>query len=367
MAKREDLRLDRLVEHLPAGVLVLDRYGRVLLLNPSAAGVLQLDPARIAGSALRSLEEYRGSIALQEIESLCQRLWEGEAEGTAAVVLRNTEDVLESYLFEGCKAPVVDGTSVALVLIHRTTPSGGSGEIRVEAHTTARLAAALAHEIRNPLSSIKGAAQYLRRNREGDPALTEFLDIILEEVDAMNRVTTDFLEFSDRNQPTASYVNRIDVVLQRTLRLLAPSFAEKGIKVVQELDPNISEVLMEFAQLEQVLRNIIINAIQAMPDGGSLLVATKQDFSRRQPEVAISIQDTGVGIPAEQMKHIFERSFTTKPKGAGLGLAIVREIVDNLGGRLQVESRPGAGTTFTLVLPATQTFAQGGSGAAGEG
>jgi signal transduction histidine kinase len=219
----------------------------------------------------------------------------------------------------------------------------------------------LAHEIRNPLSSIKGAAQFLLRDRPHDPALQEFLAIILEEVDVMNRVTTDFLEFSHRSQPTASYVNRVDVVLQRTLRLLAPNFKEREVRVLQDVDPNISEVLMESIQLEQVLRNIILNALEAMPEGGTLTIISRQDFSRRQPEVAISIRDTGQGIPSDQVKRIFDRSFTTKTRGAGIGLSIVREIVDNHGGRIQVDSQIGAGTTFTLYLPATRTFARSSS------
>lgn len=342
-----------LLTSLPAGIFLQDKQGQVVFLNKTAERILQVSGEELIDNKLRESAMFRESIALQEIESLCQRVWNGEESARVPIMLRNSDGELKGFRFHAVKSIWKEIVPVILILIHENPSGNGIGLEGV--HTTARLAASLAHEIRNPLSSIKSAAQYLRRTRPDDEALLEFLDIILEEADAMNRVTTDFLEFSQENAPTESYVNRIDVVILRILRLLSPSFNEKNIRVVQNLDPNISEVLMESTQLEQVLRNIILNALEAMPKGGTLTVSTQQQ-SKDQPEVGIRIHDTGRGVPKDQIKRIFDRSFTTKRGGAGLGLSIVREIIDNHGGRVQVDSEQGSGTTFTLYLPATQTF-----------
>ncbi|HEY3298416.1 MAG TPA: GAF domain-containing protein [Armatimonadota bacterium] len=209
-----------------------------------------------------------------------------------------------------------------------------------------QLAANIAHEIRNPLSSIKGAAQFMKGEDSDSAAVREFLDIIIEEVNVLNKITTEFLDYA---RPSNLSLTEVDIneVIQRTLQLLQPEIAKHGIDVVQHFGQRLPQIMADGRQLDQVFRNIILNAQQAMTDGGRLSVITRT--SRRG--VSVIVEDTGVGIPEDQIDQIFQPFFTTKTKGTGIGLAIVDKIVDKHGGDISVRSIPGRGTRFHVYLP----------------
>ena len=210
-----------------------------------------------------------------------------------------------------------------------------------------QLAASIAHELRNPLSSIKGAAQFLLKEYEDSGPLSEFLGIIVDEVNGLNRLTTEFLEFARPMELELKPIS-VNAVVERTLQLMSVHITDNNVVVSQKLSDPVNEVHADAKQLEQVLRNVIINALQAMPGGGSLTLETGSTASGG---AYLSVSDTGIGIAPEKLDRIFQPFFTTKTKGTGLGLSVVHKIVENHGGRIEVTSEPDKGSVFKILLP----------------
>ena len=220
------------------------------------------------------------------------------------------------------------------------------------------MAAGLAHEIRNPLGSIKASAQYLAETSEQPDDRAEFLGIIVDEVDRLNRVVGSFLDYARpaHADPEPIFVNS---AVQLTLQFLRPECDSANVSLHVTMDPDLPKVRIDIEHLRQVLINLVQNAVQAMPNGGDIHVETRtQDGFRPGGEprrwVQISVRDTGPGIPAALLPNLFVPFVTTKQQGTGLGLAISQRIVSEAGGRIDVRSREGYGTTFTLLLPAAR-------------
>ena len=224
-----------------------------------------------------------------------------------------------------------------------------------------QLSGGVAHELRNPLGAISNAAYFLNLALEDpDPEIKETLDILKNEVRTSDKIISSLLDVARAKPPVWREIDVNDVVRAALSRTAVP----ESIQVVSQLDEALPIILADPDQLSQVFGNIIINGIQAMPEGGRLVVKTlaSSDFSELsravepseapEPEwVAVSIADTGAGIPEENLEQIFEPLFTTKPKGIGLGLAIVKTMVEGHGGAIEVESEVGKGSTFTVRLP----------------
>lgn len=229
-----------------------------------------------------------------------------------------------------------------------------------------QMAAGLAHEIRNPLSAIKGAAQLLKdqpqtlntlvNNVSPSHDLTgesdEYIDIIVEEVNRLDRVVSQFLGYArpDRGERQTLSIN--DVV-HKTIQLLIPQSGEVEIKT--DLASDLAQVRADPEQLRQVFLNLGINAIQAMQGKGTLLVVTRGHQTSKPGEVTplveICFQDTGIGIPPEAIQDIFIPFYTTKEGGTGLGLPICQRIIENHKGTIEVRSQPGRGSAFSVLLP----------------
>jgi signal transduction histidine kinase len=222
-----------------------------------------------------------------------------------------------------------------------------------------QMAAGLAHEIKNPLGAIKGAAQLLSDAQSAahlGPPEHEFLGIILEEVERLDRVVGSVLDYA---RPSKADIGAIDVntVVKGTLKLLASDRAEVS-DARMDLEPDLPRVRADAEQLRQVLINLIRNASQAMGLGGTVYVNTRKREERhpggREPTtfVEIAVRDEGPGIAPQVMKNLFVPFVTTKDRGTGLGLAISQRVVAEVGGRIDVATRPGLGSTFTVILPA---------------
>lgn len=213
--------------------------------------------------------------------------------------------------------------------------------------TLGEMAAVLAHEIRNPLGSIRGTAEILRDDyKPGDPK-HEFIEIQIKETERLNRVVEDFLHMA-RPQPVDMQLCPIQEELETIVTLVSHEARERQIKLVMQ-PPTVPVIIKaDGEKLRQAFLNIIINALQATPLGGSVIISTKV---YRTALCEIRFRDTGPGIDTETLDKIFEPFFTTKPDGTGLGLAITRKIIESHSGTLLVESEPGNGTTVIVRLP----------------
>jgi len=216
-----------------------------------------------------------------------------------------------------------------------------------------QMAAGLAHEVKNPLGAIKGAAQLLGEPGDGkelDESTREFLGIILEEVDRLDRVVRSVLDYG---RPSKGNPGTFDAnaAVKRTLQVLASS-REQATRLVLRTEEDLPPVRADEEQLRQVLMNLVKNAEEAMGGTGEVVVATRRRLAPTGPGyVEIAVQDSGRGIPKEVLEHLFVPFFTTKPRGTGLGLAISQRMVEAMGGRIEVTSDPGSGSVFTVVLP----------------
>jgi two-component system, NtrC family, sensor histidine kinase HydH len=219
------------------------------------------------------------------------------------------------------------------------------------------MSAGLAHEIRNPLAAIKGAIQYLdpKKLPEED---REFLEIMIEEVNRLNGVVSQFLDYS-RPLKTLMAPGDVNDIVGRTFKLLH-SRPPPGVAVELDLADGLPRVMCEPEQLKQVFLNLALNAFEAMPSGGRLLVSTRvardelsfwREGARRSDLVEIRFRDSGPGIPDDARENIFVPFYTTKEKGTGLGLAICQRLVKAHGGSIGVRSATGEGAEFLIALP----------------
>ncbi|MED3564382.1 PAS domain S-box protein, partial [Bacillus xiapuensis] len=209
-----------------------------------------------------------------------------------------------------------------------------------------QLAAGVAHEIRNPLTSMRGYAEFLQLD-EKDPDRLEFLNIILDEIERVNTIVEDFMVLA---KPKAVELEERNVipVIKNVVSLLEFEARKKNVRLHFDCDQEIIQIECDENRLKQVFLNFIKNGIEAMPNGGELYVKTLI----HENNVQISIQDTGVGIPKEKLKNLGEPFFTTKKNGNGLGLMVSFKIIESHNGKVFVESEPNKGTTFNILLPA---------------
>jgi hypothetical protein len=215
------------------------------------------------------------------------------------------------------------------------------------------MSAGIAHEIKNPLAAISGAITVLASDFPADDPRREVVAKVLEQIARLDRVTTDLLYFGKPGKPSFTWVD-VNDLLKNTLFFVAQHPEARNVHQVQELTRNLPPVWVDEKQLQQVFFNIIINAIQAMKNGGTLLINTEQRQIGDQQVVLVMIGDSGPGIPPDDLERIFTPFFTTKTQGTGLGLAICRQLVEYQGGKIKVVSRLGEGTRVTIELPVTQ-------------
>ncbi len=214
------------------------------------------------------------------------------------------------------------------------------------------LAAGVAHELNNPLTSVLGFAELLLRNPAVDDATRRDVEVIAREAWRARDIVRNLLDFARQNKPQRLPTD-VNQILRQTLDLVRRHVEKSGITVAEDYAPDLGLLTLDVGQMKQVFLNLITNATHAMPKGGSLSLRT----ARVGDEVAIAVSDTGVGIPPEALDHIFEPFFTTKEigQGTGLGLSISLGIVEEHGGRITVESRVAeagsSGSTFTVWLP----------------
>ena len=217
--------------------------------------------------------------------------------------------------------------------------------------TIGELSASIAHEVRNPLGSIRGTAEILKDNfRPGDRNY-EFFEILLKETARLNRVVEDFLRLA---KPKPAVISDCDVLKELENVITLVSAEARNRKVHLEIKPTVLPIILgDREKLRQAFLNLILNGLQATPPGGRIMISVSSvnKGADGAEMVLIEFADTGMGIPAGEIDKVFEPFFTTKEEGTGLGLATTRKIVEKHGGRIEVESELGQGAVFRIFLP----------------
>ena len=336
---------DNLVHNMPIGLLAIDADERIASFNQAAESVLRLSSNSAMGKRPteilpQPLSEFfnqlktRQGLINKELDCPVKdgKIIPLEVVGTS---LKEEDDPAVSWVILFRDLTEIQHLKKEIARTQRLASIG-------------RLAAGVAHEIRNPLSSIKGFATYFKERYREIPEDHKTAEIMIQEVERLDRVIGQLLEFArpmNIHKKTAS----LEDVIKDSLKMVEAEAHQKGIKVAFSSDPQTKEVRIDTDRIRQVLLNLYLNAIAAMESGGALSVELRQDDDAGRFWIIVS--DSGTGIKHEDLPHLFDPYFTTKPSGTGLGLAIVHKIIESHGGEVSVESRYGEGATVTIRLP----------------
>jgi two-component system, NtrC family, nitrogen regulation sensor histidine kinase GlnL len=345
---------------LPDAVIAVDTALAVVFWNSAAEVLTGRSSRRATGRVLKDVFPPESSIVRRLGETIATGESRSEPEGVVDTVENRQVPVgiVTAPLFGR------DGTVEAAVAVLRDLSRIRQLEEEVRRGETlaaaGRMAVGLAHEVRNPLAAIRGAVQLLARELGRESRLTEYTEVLLSEVDRVNRIIEMLLDLSRPVQLRLVPLN-LHQLLERVALLGEETAREKGVTIVRRYDPSLPPILGDEDRLLQVFHNLLRNAMDAMPRGGRLTLTTrvsmnplfgKVDLGAGQRNmVEAHVGDEGSGIPADVRARIFDPFFTTKVTGLGLGLALCHRILDEHHGAIQVDSTEGRGTTVTCFLP----------------
>ncbi|MFP3980098.1 MAG: ATP-binding protein [Desulfobacterales bacterium] len=336
---------DEVVSGLPAGLIVTDSLGNIILANPAAESITGLAAEDIRGRPAR--EVLPGNLAeLVGPDDPGTRIMEKELECS----FRDSRQVPLSVSSAGIINE--EGVFIGSLVIFRdlTEIKALRQEMQRKEKLAAigGLAAGIAHEIRNPLSSVKGMATYFKNRFTEDPDASQAAEIMVQETERLNRVINELLEFARPSQINAK-ASDINPVIDHSIKLIRQDAEGQGVELDVKKAEDLPAAYIDPDRFVQCLLNLYLNAIQAMESGGRI---TAETALSEEGSIMVRISDTGPGIAREDLSRIFDPYFTTKPAGTGLGLAIVHKIIEDHGGRITVNSTPGQGTVFSVYLAA---------------
>ena len=355
--------MELVLDSMKDGVMVADVEHHYLLSNKAAERYVPM----VNGGG--------GASSVSVAEPGDKKLWEVIADRDIAAFVQGTLESQETVIDKEFNidtggvtrllaisvGPIVDAGQIRGTMLHIEDISEKRGrEARLRrAESLASLttlAAGVAHEIKNPLGSIGIHIQLMQRaldkekgRRVAVDELREYIEVVNEEVDRLNRIVVDFL-FAVRPMNVELAESDLNSIVRDMLTFVRYELEENGIELLEELDDSIPPLRLDEKYIKQALLNLVKNAISAMPDGGSLRVAT----TKRGDETIVQLSDTGTGMSPEVLEKIFEPYFTTKDFGSGIGLTLVYKIVKEHMGDISVVSHQGEGSTFTITLPIPQ-------------
>ncbi len=338
----------QVVANMANGLLSINPQGKVVSCNRLALELLDLTESTIKEKNLSDIIDFETS-GIHETLSACHTVRERE--------INYQSGTGEPVPLAVSVTPILDDEGVCrgAVIILRDLREIKRLEEQVSRSeklaAVGKLAAGVAHEIRNPLSSIRGFAQFLRHALAERPKDREYAEIMVKEVDRMNRVVTDLLTFA---RPTEAELALTDLkeLVEHTLRLVEADAQSRGVEIHKHISPELAEVALDANQMTQCLLNLILNGLQVSDAGGKIEVGASMEVD--ESRLTVWVEDDGPGIAREHLNKIFDPFFTTREKGTGLGLAIVHTIVGNHRGEIQVESPPqgkSQGSRFIISIP----------------
>ena len=348
---------ENILGSLEDGVIVFDQEGRITFFNQAAEVLTDLSHRQALEQSYRDL--FRYNPWLVEIIKKSQPPQRNTVRGEAEFVTYRDRRVPVSIMVSPLEDRYGQGWGSVLLARDLTRHKELEEDLRRSDRlaTLGTLAAGLAHEIKNPLGGIKGAAQLLKREAGAASPIREYTDIIVREVDRVDHLIEQLLDLS---RPVKFHLAPLNIheLLDEVLLLERHSVEAGKVLVRKQFDPSLPLIQGDRAQLTQVFLNVVKNALQAIGGDGCLTMTTRMetDFHIREEGkgrgkfIRVEVQDDGPGISEENLPYIFSPFFTTKEKGAGLGLAICHRIITEHGGLIRVESREGEGAMFKVSL-----------------
>ncbi len=336
---------DNVVENMPMGLLVIDPKERVASFNQIAESMLGISADETLGKPLSNIlpSAFRDFFYHLKANSgpVNRELYTALGSGKKLPL-----EVIGSELRDD------GGISLGWVILFRdlTEIQHLKREILRSQRLASigRLAAGVAHEIRNPLSSIKGFATYFKERYRDTPKDHQTAEIMIQEVERLDRVIGQLLEFA-RPMRIQRKSTHLDALIRHSLKMVEGDADKKGITLNFKNDPPVETVNIDPDRIKQVLLNLYLNAMEAMDGKGNINVEISR--TGRDNALQITVSDTGPGIQEKDLPLLFDPYFTTKSSGTGLGLAIVHKIIESHKGEIQIKSRPGEGTMVTVVIP----------------
>lgn len=345
---------DEVIAHMPMGLVAMDPEGRITMINNTAESVL----GHVC--SLKAGERYKDCLP-QALVAILERVEQGE-EIVEQELSLNPGGLDDSGLapikagalplsVSGARILVEEGRSVGAILLLRDLRELKRLEAAVrraeKLAAVGNLAAGVAHEIRNPLSSIKASATYFGAQFARDSDGKRMAEIMIQEVERLNRAVTQLLEYARPSRLKAREVELLPLV-ERSLELVRRDAQAQGVKIALDAADAPVSAWLDPDRFTQALLNLLINAIQAMEQGGELSVRLERV---ENDAFRVTVEDTGPGLPSDDVRRIFDPYFTTKARGTGLGLAIVQKIVEAHQGEVGVWNVPGRGARFSITLP----------------
>jgi len=339
-----------LIAKLPVGIIATDTTGRITTWNRALAQLTGLGQADAVGRRPREIlpEQLAAFFSPEELTN--DRQQESTTEYGVRLVVGGRRCELLCH-----PLTITDSKQLYMgkVLLISDVTEIKSLEQRMRENerlaAIGKMAGGVAHEVRNPLSSIKGLALLLKNKFAAGSKEQDTADLLVQETERMNRTITEMLSFT---RPAALHLGRVDLaqLIRRNLELIKAEAAENGVTTFLDEQAELLPVLGDADRLQQVIMNVLLNSLQAMEQGGALSVTLANGVDGQSVEARI--RDTGAGIAPDLMAQVFFPYFTTKRKGTGIGLAISQKIIAEHGGAIELESEPGMGTTVTIQLPA---------------
>ncbi|HBN2076995.1 TPA: two-component system sensor histidine kinase AtoS, partial [Escherichia coli] len=332
---------DLIIENAADGVIAIDRQGDVTTMNPAAEVITGYQRHELVGQPYSMLFDNT-----QFYSPVLDTLEHGTEHVALEISFPGRDRTIELSVTTS-RIHNTHGEMIgALVIFSDLTARKETQRRMAQAErlaTLGELMAGVAHEVRNPLTAIRGYVQILRQQTR-DPIHQEYLSVVLKEIDSINKVIQQLLEFSRPRHSQWQQVS-LNALVEETLVLVQTAGVQARVDFISELDNELSPINADRELLKQVLLNILINAVQAISARGKIRIRTWQYSDSQQ---AISIEDNGSGIDLSLQKKIFDPFFTTKASGTGLGLALSQRIINAHQGDIRVASLPGYGATFTL-------------------
>lgn len=323
-----------LIEGLPSGLLTTDLSGQVLIFNRAAENITGIPRSSAVGKNITDVFPFiTYPLETQRKEGKITHY--GDYRTIGLTISASTDSTEHKTGYTCIFQDITELKNLEAELKHKETLAA-IGE----------LSANMAHEIRNPLASLKGSIEMLREGALTKDHGEKLMNIALSEMDRLNKIITDFLTYS---RPKSPEFFRFDLhaMLDEIIELLRSAALDTGTVTIRKEFSGEREIVADPQKLRQVFLNLGMNALESMPEGGELIINTLHS----KDSVIVSVKDSGIGIPKENLKEIFYPFFTTKDNGTGLGLSIAYRIIEEHSGKISAKSAQGQGTTFEVVLP----------------